>query len=282
MLATVTHENHSTSTLRSTGYRARNGCAIDLTGNVLSLSIPSKLTCPKEEMAFFHAAHFSTGSTNHFSQQFLGPAVEDCEQEDEYDGLGCYEDGFRRTLTDEQVAIFRHSEIQTLLRKRRHAEEAKEYEAIEHPQKPTSEVQITTLEAFHSFAAKDGTLGGDHAVKLAAANSEPQTDDQSFNPAAEIGEIEEGEMYDDHILAGLPTPSSSNKKRPSKTAKKAQKAQKAKEKGFFRQHVKPDLRKRTWDKVETGLERLDYDEEAGTAMATSKPSQRRRISYHDD
>lgn len=35
------------------------------------------------------------------------------------DGLGYYPDSVKRTLTDEQVAIFRHSEIQTILRERR-------------------------------------------------------------------------------------------------------------------------------------------------------------------
>ena len=35
------------------------------------------------------------------------------------DGLGYYPDGVKRTLTDQQIAIFRHSEIQGLLRERR-------------------------------------------------------------------------------------------------------------------------------------------------------------------
>jgi hypothetical protein len=41
------------------------------------------------------------------------------------DGLGYYEDGVKRTLTDEQIRIFRHSEIHALLRERQ-AEEASE------------------------------------------------------------------------------------------------------------------------------------------------------------
>lgn len=35
------------------------------------------------------------------------------------DRIGYYEDGVKRTLSDEQVAIFRHTEIQELLRERR-------------------------------------------------------------------------------------------------------------------------------------------------------------------
>ena len=49
----------------------------------------------------------------------------------EADDLGYYPDGVKRTLTDEQIAIFRHSEIQAILRERRHKAEA--YEAGEGP-----------------------------------------------------------------------------------------------------------------------------------------------------
>lgn len=41
------------------------------------------------------------------------------EQDPDDDGLGYYADGVKRTLTDEQIEIFRHSEIQTFLRERR-------------------------------------------------------------------------------------------------------------------------------------------------------------------
>lgn len=39
------------------------------------------------------------------------------------DELGYYDDGAKRTLTDEQIAMFRHSEIQALLQARRQARE---------------------------------------------------------------------------------------------------------------------------------------------------------------
>jgi hypothetical protein len=42
------------------------------------------------------------------------------------DGLGYYEDGVKRTLTDEEIAIFRHSEIQRILLERRRRKEAGE------------------------------------------------------------------------------------------------------------------------------------------------------------
>ena len=36
--------------------------------------------------------------------------------EEEDDGLGYYDDGVKRTLTDEQIGMFRHSEIEQLVR----------------------------------------------------------------------------------------------------------------------------------------------------------------------
>lgn len=46
------------------------------------------------------------------------PVIEE-HKADHDDCLGYYEDGVKRTLTDEQIAMFRHSEIQALLRDRR-------------------------------------------------------------------------------------------------------------------------------------------------------------------
>lgn len=59
------------------------------------------------------------------------PSHEDATEEvlEDGDGLGYYDDGMKRTLTDEQIAIFRHSEIQALLRERRLREEEEESRA---------------------------------------------------------------------------------------------------------------------------------------------------------
>ena len=42
---------------------------------------------------------------------------------DGQDTLGYYPDGVKRTLTDAQIAMFRHSEIEALRREQRHAQE---------------------------------------------------------------------------------------------------------------------------------------------------------------
>ena len=140
----------------------------------------------------------------------------------------------KRTLTDKQIAIFRHSEIQNLLRERRRAEEAR----------------------------ADGES------------------DIISTPVAEEGELEDGLLGSDVVCAETPMPPPSKHERAP--TKKARKAQQAKQKGFFKQNVKPDLRKRTWDKVDTGIGSLDYDEETSAPPAQGHASQRRRISYDDD
>ena len=83
-------------------------------------------------MLAFYNSHFGATSANHFTATFLEPASDltsaiaqgDDLAEEQEDDLGYYPDGVRRTLTDEQIAMFRHSEIQVLVRERRHAAEA--------------------------------------------------------------------------------------------------------------------------------------------------------------
>lgn len=88
-------------------------------------------------MIAFHEAHFSRLATDQFQAQFLRPnhppaeeitynAADDEEYyEEEDDGLGYYPDGVKRTLTDEQIAIFRHSELEALRRARKSSSSGK-------------------------------------------------------------------------------------------------------------------------------------------------------------
>lgn len=169
----------------------------------------------------------------HFSTHFLGPVAEEyAEGVDEDDGLGYYDDGVKRTLTDAQIAIFRHSEIQSLLREQRHIAEANGVDAA----------------------------------------------DQTSGPIADQGESEEAGHGDENINDGPTDPPALNAQRMNR---KARKAQQAKQKGYFKQKIKPDLRKRTWDKVDTAMESLDYDDQSSSTLVASQASQRRRISYDD-
>lgn len=51
---------------------------------------------------------------------------------EEDDGLGYYDDGVKRTLTDEQIAMFRHSEIYSIIRQRVVRKENEEAEGKQH------------------------------------------------------------------------------------------------------------------------------------------------------
>lgn len=68
---------------------------------------------PKEDLAAFHWHHFppqdpspATVASDPSSNNSAPPAGDD---------LGYYPDGVKRTLTDEQIMMFRHSEVHRLM-----------------------------------------------------------------------------------------------------------------------------------------------------------------------
>ncbi|KAL7943267.1 hypothetical protein V8C42DRAFT_330204 [Trichoderma barbatum] len=164
--------------------------------NELPFQIPQ---ITNDEILEFHQRHFSSEATADFGQNFtkLPPQepsetqlYEEWEEEEEEDGLGYYEDGVKRTLTDAQIAIFRHSELRELRRQQEKQSQSK------------------------------SGLPRDAAVNETDATS-------PHGSGAPVG--------------------SRNKKKKKKKNKAA------------KQEPKPDLRKRTWDVVEAGLDSLDYD-----------------------
>ncbi|KAH0292313.1 hypothetical protein M436DRAFT_78940 [Aureobasidium namibiae CBS 147.97] len=78
----------------------------------------------EHDLRLFHDKHFaslSAGASNRHRDAHV-----DLEENYGDDGLGYYPDGVKRTLTDDQIAMFRHSEIQALLRERRRRRENSE------------------------------------------------------------------------------------------------------------------------------------------------------------
>lgn len=165
-----------------------------------------------DELLAFHQAHFSSSGVQRFSADFFtsaeqsNTADDDAFEEDE-DDLGYYADGVKRTLTNEQIAMFRHSEIQALRRQRQ--------ERLS-PRSDAEDVRMESGEVEFDAVRQDGS----------------------------------GHLASDTGLVQPPAQSASAKKK-RKTKNKSAKAK--------AQEPKPDLRKRTWDVVETGLDSLEYD-----------------------
>ncbi|KAK7223681.1 hypothetical protein V2G26_011684 [Clonostachys chloroleuca] len=170
----------------------------------LNHSNPTALELPavsSDDFAAFFQEHFAEEAVSQFGIEFLDsngahafahPELLGGWEEEVEDDLGYYEDGVKRTLTDEQIEIFRHSELQEL-RRQRTKQENKKKEA-----------------------------------------PSPLRDDLAHHREGSISQ---------------PSPSA------------ASSWNKKKKKGTKRQPAepKPDLRKRTWDVVEKGLDSLDYD-----------------------
>jgi hypothetical protein len=160
-------------------------------------------------VVIFHDAHFSDVTTTDFGSTFVEPKTDGQhhgdeasyeydmhdayeEQEGDEDDLGYYPDGVKRTLTDEEIQIFRHSELEALRRRQEKLSESA-------------------------------------GSKSAAAA-----------------------LHDRDSPHGM-TEASGSDTAKGKAKKKKKNAKRMKP------EPKPDLRKRTWDVVEAGLDTLDYD-----------------------
>ncbi|KAG8625019.1 hypothetical protein KVT40_006770 [Elsinoe batatas] len=84
-----------------------------------TISVP---TVTEDDLRAFHPKHFPSASAP--IQFFTSTSY--INEED--DGLGYYPDGTKRYLTDEQIAIFRHSELFKIIRDREIAEISGEHE----------------------------------------------------------------------------------------------------------------------------------------------------------
>lgn len=90
-----------------------------ITGQLLSHMVSTNHG--KDDLLSFQFSHF--GDNTKPDTFFVDPeeALNYCPEfaDLDDDGLGWYDDGVKRTLTDEQIEMFRHTEIEQLMRKRR-------------------------------------------------------------------------------------------------------------------------------------------------------------------
>jgi hypothetical protein len=67
-------------------------------------------------LRLFHEKHFPGETVPPTPLGGSIPTTEDYDYEEEDDGLGYYSDGVKRTLTEEQIAMFRQGEIRELIK----------------------------------------------------------------------------------------------------------------------------------------------------------------------
>lgn len=204
----------------------------------------------------FHEAHFGGAALAAFARDFLGPGEDDqYEADGEYyeyyedeqdDGLGYYPDGVKRTLTDEQIAIFRHSELRAL-------------------QKAQEESQ--------------------ERVQRRRNTSSPIPMDLEADSGEEEGELQNNRADAEGQMTSTKSTTIKKKKKNRKKKKRGSGNGSGSGNGNggnSRWEPDPERRKRTWDVVETGLDALDYGEMDRLGASAERVSQRRRITYDDD
>lgn len=121
----------------------------------------------------FHEAHFGGAALAAFGTDFFDPdktkldadAQHDAdeeyyeyyEEEEEDDGLGYYPDGVKRTLTDEQIAMFRHSEILAL-------QKAQEQASDKNQRRRRNSSSPVPMDLVEGSSGEEGELQDDQAA----------------------------------------------------------------------------------------------------------------------
>ncbi|KAF5015560.1 hypothetical protein F66182_13064 [Fusarium sp. NRRL 66182] len=140
-----------------------------------SLQIPSVTL---EDLQKFQANHLFGATASPAGVQSEPVGKEDDVYYEGEEDLGYYKDGTKRTLTDEQIAIFRHSEIHALLREReRLREEAEEQSDVEeiNGTGDTSKNSVSTQNGSDSTAPKRKSADGIENSSAKRAKDEQST-----------------------------------------------------------------------------------------------------------
>ncbi|KAK3720910.1 hypothetical protein LTR37_003573 [Vermiconidia calcicola] len=138
---------------------AKKAAKSGLTPAVETLTIPA---VTEHDLLAFQISHF--GDDTKPEAWFVDPETAiyhepEIEQEDD-DGLGYYDDGVKRALTDEQIEMFRHSEMEQLVREGRLVREEAEAMggAEENSQVPSPVSEASSIEEELADLAKSAPL----------------------------------------------------------------------------------------------------------------------------
>lgn len=171
---------HNWDVLRQHGQSSGTECHTGKFISHLALVVQVLTWLQQEDLQKFQASHFFGITTSP-----AGPAQSDLveNEEESYhqdDDLGYYKDGTKRTLTDEQIEIFRHSEIHALLRERERlreeeAEEQSDVEARDIESGKTSKVDGDIRKAADISALKRKSVEGSEDSSAKRAKDEEGT-----------------------------------------------------------------------------------------------------------
>ncbi|KAK7183473.1 hypothetical protein DPSP01_010578 [Paraphaeosphaeria sporulosa] len=142
----------------------------------MELPIP---TVTEDDLRQFHGKHFPSAPTPEHHIQAVDHAAQHEYYDEGDDGLGYYEDGVKRTLTDEEIAIFRHSEIQRILLERRRRKEAGEPIFDAHTPQVDTE-NVTALPG--ATSARAASPASDQSTPMSISSDD---DDQTQAPPVE-------------------------------------------------------------------------------------------------
>lgn len=148
-------------------------------------------------MHAFHAKHFPSAP---LPAQFFCGALETIEAvsyDEDDDGLGYYEDGTKHILTDEQIALFRHTEIQTILRERRRQREV-ENEAqgpAERLQSQKNTLQSLSDSEEEGLLKSDGSQAGEDAADGSSMNTSSVATPTSTTDGVQDGGVDKDKRY---------------------------------------------------------------------------------------
>ena len=112
------------------------------------------------------------------------------------DDLGYYPDGTKRTLTDEQIAMFRHSEVYSILRERQVRKE--NLEADEGDQSETVASQLEEGAEATTLPDEEGGVQIDPEVKRASSTIS-ETTSQHVEATHLIGKRKRGDTDTGHV-----------------------------------------------------------------------------------
>lgn len=110
----------------------------------------------KDDLLAFQSSHFGddTKPDNWFVDAETALNFEPAYEEQ--DALGYYDDGTKRTLTDEQITMFRRSEIEELLRERRLQRDEEDYQNRD----PDEDIQQRAMSPASDVSSLEGDLLG--------------------------------------------------------------------------------------------------------------------------